>query len=263
MLRRTWALAAALTLLACVPSTALATQSVKLSAGFSPDRPGASTTISFGFQISAEHSQIPSPLTGIDLRYPADLGLGTSDLGLATCLPSSLQIFGPAGCPANSRMGYGSAFAEIPIGPVLVGEPASITLLAGPAQEGHLDFLVYALAEIPVYAQIIFSALLLPEPAPFGGRLHFDVPLVPSLPEAPDVAVVRLRTTLGSRGLTYYERVHGKTIAYRPNGILLPSSCPRGGFPFAANLSFQDGTHAHAATRVPCPGSPRGVRRHG
>lgn len=252
-MRRTCVLAVALVLLACLPSTATARQTVKLTASFSPNRLGASTTIHFGFRISTTRGLAPSPLTGIDLRYPADLGLATSDLGLATCAPRTLEAYGPSGCPANSNMGHGGALTEIPVGPVVIAEPASITLLAGPAQEGRLNILVYALGEMPVYAQIIFSALLLPEPAPFGGRLHFDVPLVPSLPEAPDVAVVRLHTTLGSEGLTYYERVRGKTIAYRPNGVLLPSSCPRRGFPFVASLRFQDGTTAHATTTVPCP----------
>jgi hypothetical protein len=254
------ALVTALALLACLPSTALGAQSVTLTAGFSPDRLSTPTTISFGFEISAG-SQVPAPLTGIDLRYPVDIGLATSGLGLATCLLVELEALGPAGCPTNSRVGYGDALAEIPFGPVNVREPARIALLAGPTQEGHLDFLVYAFGESPVEAQIIFSALLLPESAPFGGRLHFNVPLVESLPAAPDVSVVRLRTTLGPQGLTYYERVHGKTLAYQPSGILLPSTCPHGGFPFAASLSFQDGTRTQARTTVPCPPTHNRARR--
>jgi hypothetical protein len=252
------ALTTALALLAYLPSIAVAAQSVKLTANFSPDRLRTPTTISFGFQISAGAGRVPSPLIGIDLRYPVNIGLSTSELGLATCQPTRLEAFGPAGCPANSRVGHGSALTEIPVGPEVIRERAKITLLAGPIREGHLDFLVYAIGASPIAAQIIFSALLLPEPPPFGGRLHFDVPLVPSVPEAPDVSLVQLTTTLGPLGLTYYERVHGRMLAYTPKGILLPSTCPRGGFPFAASLSFKDGTITHAATTVPCPGhSPR------
>jgi hypothetical protein len=61
-----------------------------------------------------------------------------------------------------------------------------------------------------------------------------------------------MHLTLGGR-LTYYERVHGRNIAYHPAGIGLPRSCPRGGFPFAATFRFLDGRHAGAQTRVPCP----------
>jgi hypothetical protein len=61
-----------------------------------------------------------------------------------------------------------------------------------------------------------------------------------------------MHLTLGGH-LTYYERVHGRTIAYHPAGIGLPRSCPRGGFPFGATFSFLDGQHASARTKVACP----------
>jgi hypothetical protein len=251
-LRRTWALVVILASLACLPSTARATQSVKLTAAFTPDKLNTPTTISFGFQISA-HGQVPAPLTGIDLRYPVDIGLATSGVGLATCLPRLLDAFGPKGCPPNSLMGRGNAVAEFAFGPELVKETASVTLLAAPPQEDHIDVFVYALAGTPVNTEIIFSALLLPESPPFGGRLHFDIPLIPSVPEAPDVAIVSMHTTLGPLGLTYYEHAHGKTVAYHPTGILLPSSCPRGGFPIVATFEFLDGSRTNARTTVPCP----------
>jgi len=79
---------------------------------------------------------------------------------------------------------------------------------------------------------------------------------VPSVPEGPDVALVRLATTIGAKGITYYEHVKGKTIRFHPRGILLPRTCPRGGFAFAAHLSFQDGTRAGAGAVVPCPQAP-------
>jgi hypothetical protein len=253
VLRRAGILAATLALLtACLAGAAHAKQYVKLTASFTPDRLNTPTTISFGFQISAA-GQVPSALTSIALRYPVDLGLATSDLGLATCHTAQLELYGPAGCPANSRMGHGSAIAEIAFNPFTIQEKAAITLLAGPPEKEHLDIIVYVEARSPISAEIIFSAQLLPEPPPFGGRLQFEIPLVPTIPEAPDVAIVHLQTTLGSLGLTYYERVHGRLVPYHPAGILLPKTCPLHGFPFAANLTFQDGTHARARTSVPCP----------
>lgn len=262
-MRRSLATALAfLAVLAFLTSPSQAAQSVRLTAGFIPDRLNTPATISFEIQVSAAHG-VPAPMTTIDLRYPVDLGLGTSGLGLATCQPSALDTFGPAGCPANSVMGRGTAIAEIPFSQDVIEESANITLLAGPSQQGHLDILVYADAHTPVSAQLNFSALLFPEPPPFGGRLHFDVPIVPSIPNAPDVAIVRLQTTLGPLGLTYYEQVRGRTHAFKPSGILLPSSCPNGGFPFTANLGFQDGSHARARTTVPCPTRTSTRHRHG
>jgi hypothetical protein len=89
------------------------------------------------------------------------------------------------------------------------------------------------------------------------GRLQLKVPLVPSVPEGPDVSVVRVDATLGGR-LTYYEQAHGRMLAYRPRGIALPRTCPRGGFKFTAAFAFLDGSHASARTTVHCPRSSGG-----
>lgn len=74
-----------------------------------------------------------------------------------------------------------------------------------------------------------------------AGELKLTVPLVESLPGAADVSVVRVHVTLGGN-LTYYERRHGKMVPYKPKSVMLPKTCPRGGFKFSATFSFQDGT---------------------
>ncbi len=252
-MRRTRALLAALLACACLPATAHARQSVRLHATLTPERLGQGTTIGFGFQITAPAGRVPSPLTAIDVSYPNDLAIALSEIGLATCTPATLEESGPEGCPANSRMGYGTALAEIPIGPEIVHETAHVTLIRAPAHDGHLALLFYAAGEVPVWAPVTFPGFLLPASAPFGGRIDINVPLIPSLPGGPDVAVTQLRSTLGPQHLTYYEHTHGRWKGYHPAGILLPNSCPHGGFPFAATLTFLDGSHASAHTTVPCP----------
>jgi hypothetical protein len=228
---------------------------VRLSAAFSPERLGAGTTIRFGLQIATPGGRAPSPVTDMQLLLPAGLGIATSDLGLETCSPASLEQNGLAGCPPNSLMGRGSAAAEAPFGSAFVTEQAPITLFSGPLQDGHPQLLFFANGEYPVLADIMFGALVLPAKAPFGGLLNATLPLLPSVPEGPDVALVRLQTTIGAKGITYHEHVKGRTINFHPRGILLPRSCPRGGFTFAARLSFQDATHSSASTAVPCPRS--------
>lgn len=187
------------------------------------------------------------------MHYPGNLGIALSDLGLATCSPATVEAFGVTGCPANSHMGYGTATAAIPVGPAVNRESASIVLVRAPSQAGHLALLFFVEAIAPVSAQIVFPGLLLPSAAPFGGRINIGVPLVPSLPGAPDVAVIKLHSTLGPEHITYYEHVHGKIVPYNPKGILLPDDCPHGGFPFAAEFGFLDGSRASAHTTVPCP----------
>jgi hypothetical protein len=226
---------------------------VKLTAAFSPERLGAETTIRVGFQIATPVGEAPSPVTGVELLLPVGLALASSDLGLETCSPSSLEREGLAGCPPDSLMGRGSALSEVPFGSEFVTEPAQVTLFSGPLQNGHFQLLFLASGELPVLANFVFGALVLPAQAPFGGVIDTTLPLVPSVRGGPDMALVRLQTTIGAKGITYYERVKGRTISFRPRSLLLPKSCPAGGFQFGARLTFQDATQASAGTTVACP----------
>ena len=240
------ALAAALALCALPASVASAAQTARVSATFQPERLGAATTATLGFQVVAPAGQIPAPLTGLDLRFPANLGIATSGLGIAACDPGELEARGPSACPADSIMGYGSATVEVPFGAAVIPETASVAVVAGPSQDGYLRLLVSATGLTPVAARIVMPTLLI------SGQLHISVPLVPSLPGGPDVAVVRAQVRLGGN-LTYYEHVRGRTLAYHPRGVVLPKRCPRGGFRFAGTLTFLDGTQSSASTRVGCP----------
>jgi hypothetical protein len=234
-------------------ATAGASQSVALGASFTPYRLGAPTTIGLDLQIKAPAGQIPSALTEVEVRYPQNLGFALSGLGLAVCSSTTLEAAGASGCPANSIMGRGGALAELRFGSQLVAENASISIARAPDQEGHIALLLYASGPSPVNTQILSPAQLLPAGPPFGGRLNMQLPVIPSVPGAPDVAIVSLRVTLGPQGLTYYEQAEGNTLAFTPKGIPLPTTCPRGGFPFAATFSFLDGSRPVARTIVPCP----------
>lgn len=246
------ALAIALTLL--LPANASASQSATLHVALRPEHLGGRTTILFDFQIAGAGAHTPSPLTAVNLLYPRDIGLLTTGLGLKTCSPAHLESQGR--CPANSLMGYGQALVEFPIGPQLIQEHGEITTWMAPVKDGHLTLLFYAEAKEPVAASLIFTSQLLDAPVPYGGELATDIPLIPTLPEAPDAAVIHMTTTIGPMNVTYYRQFRGKRTAYHPRGVRLPKHCPRRGFPFAASFTFQDGTHTVARTAVPCP-APR------
>jgi hypothetical protein len=240
--------------LLCLSTTAARAVQASLSAAFKPYRIGGRTTVALGFRLATTSGHIPSALTQVDVRYPPNLGFALSGLGLAVCAPSTLTAAGANGCPANSIMGHGKATAELLFGSQIVTESASITVARAPDQKGYLALLLYISGPSPVNTQILSPAQLLPAGGLFGGRLDIELPLVPSLPGAPDIAIVQLSVTLGPLGLTYYETVGGQTLAYRPTGILLPHPCPRGGFPFAAEFDFVDDSRASAAATIPCPG---------
>jgi hypothetical protein len=216
-----------------------------MSAAFTPERLGAPTSVSFAFHVTGGGSA-PAPLSSVELSYPRDLGLATSGLGVMACTPARLEALGPAACPANSRMGAGSAVVGIAFGAELVSETVRLTLLAGPSPDGFLHLLVYASGKFPVEAAVLLTAVLR------AGHLSLTVPPIPSLPAAPYVSLQDMHLTLGGH-LTYYETVKRHRVAYHPAGVGLPRTCPRGGFPFAATFVFIDGGRARARDSVACP----------
>jgi len=192
----------------------------------------------------------PSPVASINLRYPASLGIATSGLGLASCDKAPLGKRGPRGCSPNAVMGDGTAIVQAR--PYNLFESAAVTLLAAPVRQGHLGLLAYADGELPVGIQLVYTGELGDAPAPFGGDIHVDLPQVPDLPPDTAVALLRLRLVIGPRTLRYYD---GR-VAYHPEGIVLPDRCPRGAFPFRADVGFLDGTSATTRIRVACPPAP-------
>jgi hypothetical protein len=161
-------------------------------------------------------------------------------------------------------MGEGRAVAEFPVKGEVFRETAQIAIVRTDEQHaGHLAMLLYVYNETAVNAELILPSELFPGARPFGGRLEIQVPLVATLPEAPDLAVSEIQLVLGPKDLVYSERAHGKEIRYKPAGIKLPGRCPRGGFPFAIELGFLGGSHAGGRTAVPCPARSgrKGVKR--
>ena len=216
-----------------------------MSASLRPERLGKPTTIYANFQIGWSEPR-PPVLTGVQLAYPDNLGFATSGLGLAACDRTLLEENGPEACPANSRMGQGSALVEIPLSGFLHAEKIQLSLLAAPSPNGYVHIFVSGVGSYPVSALVVLSAELQPS------GLGILIPPIPSLPEGPYVSLVEMHLALGGR-LTYFERIHGHVVAYHPPGIGLPLTCPRGGFRFAATFAFLGGESASAHARVACP----------
>jgi hypothetical protein len=242
----------------CFCASALATQAATLYASFSPKHLGGYATIFLGFRISSIPPASQSPLTNLSVLLPGEMGLATSGLGLENCRLHALEERGAHGCPADALMGRGTATAEIPIGGEMISESAQIEVISAPVQDGHLALWVFAAAHTPVSAEPVFPAGVVSALPPYGETIDATIPLISTLPGAPDVAVTRFHMALGAtaRGpdhFVYYRSVRGRQVAYTPKGLLLPPVCPRGGFPFEAQFVFQDETTATARTTVPCP----------
>ena len=207
----------------------------------------------FGFKITASGGAVPSALTGVDLHLPAGMELSSSTLGQVTCHSEALIAQGVSGCARNSLMGLGTALVEMSIESELIRETTSIAAFIGPSENEHTVILFYAEGNTPVQTFLVFPGQLLPDSGAYGGRLDTVVPLIESLPGAPDVAVVSFQSTIGPNHVVYYDHRHGRVVHFQPRGIAIPTRCPSGGFPFSADFSFLDGSHVTARRAVRCP----------
>lgn len=135
-----------------------------------------------------------------------------------------------------------------------VPEAAEVQAFVGPPIGEDEQVLFHVEADAPVVAELLFSGRLLPARSrQFGGELVTPIPLIESWPEGPDISVTRFDSSLGPRGLVYFHHIGGKLVPFHPRGIAVPPACPRGGFPFAARLTFLGGSEVRAHTAVPCP----------
>ncbi len=214
-----------------------------------------------GFRIPRSAGETPSPLVDVEFHLPAGVSLASSELGLSSCEPATLASAGAGGCKPDAVMGYGNALIVTPDAAEAVLEPAGITVLMGPAKNRHTTLLFYASGDSPVIAQLLFSAGLIEDSGAFGGNLDTTIPNIAGLPGEADAAVVNMTATIGSKGVTYYKIMHGRRVAYTPKGVVVPSRCPAGGFPFGATFKFANGSTASASITTPCPSSHGGHAR--
>jgi hypothetical protein len=247
---RVGALAGALLISAGSPTAAHAAQSAKLQVSLSPKRPGASTTLGFGFQIEAPEGAFPAALTQLDVRLPAGMGVDTT--GLATCSEAKLEKHGPRTCSSNAQVGTGRVKVQLLLGTVTRLEIATLTVFNGPREDGHTTLVFDAIGKLPIATQFVFTGIVVPGPQ--SDSIEATIPLIPVLPNTPDGAIVEMTATLGTRAQTYYRTVGGRRVRFTPKGATLPGSCPGGGWPFAATFGFGDRSTAEAAASVGCSG---------
>jgi hypothetical protein len=245
----------------CLPALTQAATVAKLKITFTPDRLGAQVSIHTVVNYSNTDGGLPSPVVGFDLHLPPSLELIGSTLGLANCQTAALLANGPSGCSPNARIGSGSATVAVPFGPEVASETAHVEVLLGPPLAEQVGVLLFTESRSPVFAQLVFPGILVIGTG--AESLNTSFPPTPTLPGAPDAAVLNMTLTVGPEHLTYYKRVHGKRVAFRPTGVSLPSKCPRGGFLFVTDMRFEDGTSLRVPYAVPCPrAQARARQRH-
>jgi hypothetical protein len=231
------------------------------TAGFSPNKLGAYSTIELGFHLYRPGGALPPPLAGVDFLLPAGVSLTTSKLGLDVCQQATVESAGSEGCLPDAVMGYGSATMIAPTAVEGILEPAGITIFEAPPVDRHTTLLFDMSGSSPVITQVVLFGEMLDASDPFGGNLSTAFPITAGLPGEKDVSVLSMRADIGSKGVTYYNDVHGKRVPYTPQGVVIPSRCPAGGFPFQARFQFADGSTESASAKSPCPPPSGRARR--
>jgi hypothetical protein len=234
-----------------IATVAWATETLTTQVRFNPDKLGVPTNASVTARFHTTEGGVPSPVSKVTAYLPA--GMKIDVRGAGTCDAAKLQAVGPSACPADSRIGFGGGTGLLELAKEVIQEPYTLDLFLGPEQDGHLVVLAYVDAVSPASFQIVVVAKEFHAPKPYGLGFTFEVPPIPTLPEASNASIESAFLTVGDKNVAYYKRLAGKRKLVHVNGIVVPKTCPSGGFPYKALVSFEDGTSLTNTGAIPCP----------
>lgn len=235
MLRRAIASAVMLSLavVACLAASASAAPTVTFKAKAVPipgfrgtgNILGAGAALQVQYTIQGtEYGGFPPPLIGVNFYMPA--GTRLHPRGFAVCSPGALQNRGPGACPKRSRVTIsGTALGVVSFGAERVEERASIQAFFAPG--GALQF--YTQGSSPVSLEFLSPSHVVGSARPYGQKFVTSVPLIETVPGAPDASALSISLKLGAAF-----RKGRKVTSYGT----MPKRCPRGGFPLKSELLF-------------------------
>jgi hypothetical protein len=209
---------------------------------------GAGTDVQGEVTISGtEYDGSPPPVIGVTVTFPT--GSKVHPQGFKTCSKATLELKRGKGCPKGSAAGpVGHALGVVSLGNTRVPEEATIESFFAPG--GGLLF--YTEGNSPVQLEFISVGHLanLNGAGGVGPQFIAEVPLVETLPGAPDASAERINLTIGAA----YRTKSGTPVYY----ATVPKKCPKGGFPVKAELTFAGvgglpQQVASASFKSPCP----------
>jgi hypothetical protein len=218
--------------------------SATISPSISPNRLGAKASLTLTIHYTTAAGglfYVPPPVLRTALRLPAGLDLDIPDL--RSCSASRLRSRGPRDCPAQAQIGHGQALIETHVGTVNLPEEISLSAFLGPLRGGQQVLDILGQGYSPFDERLVFTGAVLFVAAPYGEELVLSIPPIPTLRFEPDASIVTFTLTIGA---------HGRA-ARHANTLLVPSTCPTGGFPFAAEFTYADGSTGSALATSACP----------
>jgi hypothetical protein len=133
---------------------------------------------------------------------------------------------------------------EVHAGTENITEDAALWAFLGPPKNLQPTFEILAQGYTPVDERMTLDGIVLPGQAPYGEQLVMSIPPIPTLVYEPDASIITFSLTIGA---SKARRTHDVTT------VLVPASCPAGGFPFAAEFTYADGVTGNALATTPCP----------
>jgi hypothetical protein len=248
-----WALVAILfgSLCAALAGIAWAGSTLTVKEEFTPDRLGAPTNLSITAAFTSSADVPPAPVSTLTLYAPA--GLQIQARGAGRCTEAVLERRGPAGCPADSLVGFGGGVAVLALPGELVHEPFTLDFFFAPPEHGRLRLLAYANGISPIGVSLVVVAREVPAPKPYGLGFSVQVPKVSTIPGAAYASVESAFATLGAANVAYFKTVHGRRTLVHLKGLVVPRRCPAGGFPTRGSVEFADGATFTVNPTIPCP----------
>jgi hypothetical protein len=208
---------------------------------FSPDRLGAKAAFTFTVHFTGGELGVPSPVRRAVVHFPPGLRLNIPSI--RECTRARLQAKGAKGCPARSLIGVGHALADIHAGAGIESEEATVWAFLGPLQNGNPTIEILGQGYTPLDERVVITGTVLLDHAPYGEELVMSIPPIPTIPLEPDASTTSFSLTVGG----------ARFRAHDPNTVIVPSHCPAGGFPFAADFTYADGSRSTSTATVPCP----------
>jgi hypothetical protein len=230
---------------------AFAAETFTVETYFDPDKLDSPTNLS-AKAVFSSGTAVPTPISHVLAYGPA--GLRVDVAGTGVCDKAKLEAEGARGCPADSRIGFGGGVGLVEIGDEIVKEPFTLDFFLGPREGGRLTILVYAQAHSPVAVELVVVVKQVNGSKPYGFGVEFEIPAIATLPGAPYASVESSYFTVGSQHIAYYQTVHGRQKLVHVKGLIVPRTCPPGGFPFKVTVTFLDASQSTDTYTAPCPG---------
>jgi hypothetical protein len=219
-----------------------AATSATIAPSLLPNRLGARGMLTFTVSYAGGEHDVPSPVLRSVMRLPAGLSLDIPDL--RSCSKARLWLHGASGCPRQSRIGSGHALVEVYAGSQVLTEEVTLWVFLGPPRNIEPTLEILGQGYTPIDERLVLTGTVLPGTYPYGEALELSIPPIPTLPFEPDASLATLSLTIGASQ---------RSPAPGANTIVVPSSCPAGGFPFAAEFTYANGSSGSALATAPCP----------